>query len=68
MPDNFISQWDKKEITYNYACDVTVSVYPHWASLRNMPGRCGYTLRVTSQASYSPEYITPAQKNIMTYN
>jgi hypothetical protein len=24
--------------------------------------RCGYTLRVTSQASYSPEYITPTQK------
>jgi hypothetical protein len=26
--------------------------------------RCGYTLRVTSQASYSPEYITPTQKKI----
>jgi hypothetical protein len=25
--------------------------------------RCGYTLRVTSQASYSPECITPTQKN-----
>jgi hypothetical protein len=25
--------------------------------------RFGYTLRVTSQASYSPEYITPTQKN-----
>jgi hypothetical protein len=25
--------------------------------------RWGYTLRVTSQASYSPEYITPTQKN-----
>jgi hypothetical protein len=25
--------------------------------------RCGYTLRVTSQASYSPEYITSTQKN-----
>jgi hypothetical protein len=24
--------------------------------------RCGYTLRVISQASYSPEYITPTQK------
>jgi hypothetical protein len=24
---------------------------------------CGYTLRVTSQTSYSPEYITPTQKN-----
>ena len=86
------------------ACDVTLSVYPHRASLKNMPDhggnrtydlwntstqlaehwagipkvvgsiptvvrhifqacRCGYTLRVTSQASYSPEYITPTQKN-----
>jgi hypothetical protein len=24
--------------------------------------RCGYTLGVTSQASYSPEYITTTQK------
>ena len=61
-------------------CDVTPSVYPHRASLENMPGhggnqtydlwntspmlcqlsyvvRCGYTLAVTSQTSYSPEYI-----------
>ena len=107
------------------ACDVTLSVYPHRASLKNMPdhggnrtydlwntspmlcqlsyavwsvrvcdiseqnlvpswsvrvcdiseqnlvpsgiffklARCGYTLRVTSQASYSPEYIAPTQKN-----
>jgi hypothetical protein len=79
------------------ACDVTLSVYPHQASLKNMPGHGGkysisttvgsyskgrgsiptvvrhifqacpvwiYTqsLRVTSQASYSPEYITPTQK------
>ena len=33
-------------------CDVTLSVYPHRAGLKNMPGhggiRCGYTLRVTS--------------------
>jgi hypothetical protein len=59
------------------ACDVTLSVYPHWTILKNMPGhggnrtydlwntsppwpgiffklaRCGYTLRVTSQASLS---------------
>jgi hypothetical protein len=27
--------------------------------------RCGYTLRLTSQASYSPEYITPTKKKIM---
>jgi hypothetical protein len=67
---------------FNNACDVTLSVYPHQASLKNMPdhggdrtydlwntslffklAQCGYTLRVTSQASYSPEYITPTQKN-----
>jgi hypothetical protein len=24
--------------------------------------RCGYTLRVTSQTSYSPKYTTPTQK------
>jgi hypothetical protein len=29
---------------------------------------CGYTLRVTSQASYSPEYITPTQKNHVLVN
>jgi hypothetical protein len=29
-------------------CDVTLSVYPHRASLKNMPG---HTLRVTSQTS-----------------
>jgi hypothetical protein len=44
------------------ACDVTLSVYPHRASLKNMPGhhgqayffklaRCGYTLGVKSQAT-----------------
>ena len=62
--------------------DVTLSVYPHQASLKNMPGHggnrfppwqgiffklagCGYTLRVTSQTSYSPEYTTPTQKKII---
>jgi hypothetical protein len=50
-----------------------VPEYPHRASLKNMPdppwsgisfrlARCGYSLRVTSQASYSPEYIAPTQK------
>jgi hypothetical protein len=34
-------------------CDVTLS-------LKNL-ARCGYTLRVTSQTSYSPEYMTPTQ-------
>jgi hypothetical protein len=42
--------------------DVTLSVYPHRASLKNMPGHRGYTLRVTPQTSYSPEYVTPTQK------
>ena len=54
----------------------TLSVYPHRASLKNMPGhggirtlffkiaRCGYTLRV---ATYSPEYITPSYKLISYY-
>jgi hypothetical protein len=68
-------------------CDVTLSVYPHRASLKNMPSHggnrtydlwnispilwntspmlCGYTLRVTSQISYSPEYITPTQKKFL---
>jgi hypothetical protein len=27
--------------------------------------RCGHTLRVTSQTSYSSEYITSTQKKIM---
>jgi hypothetical protein len=57
----------------NDACDVTLRVYPHRASLKNMPDHGGnqacpvwiYTLRATSQASYSPEYITPTQKKIM---
>jgi hypothetical protein len=52
----------------NDACDVTLSVYPHRASLKNMPDHGGnrtYDLWNTSPilASYSPEYITPTQKN-----
>ena len=34
-------------------CDVTLSVYPHRAGLKNMPGHGGH---------YSPEYITPTQQ------
>ena len=82
------------------ACDVTLSVYPHRASLKNMPDHGGnrtydlwntspmlcqlsyavWSVRVcdiseqnlvpsismlsnNNQASYSPEYITPTQKN-----
>jgi hypothetical protein len=33
------------------------------AYFSSLPGAGGYTLRVTSQASYSPEYITSTQKN-----
>ena len=29
-----------KIVTY-YVCDVTMSVYPHWGSLKNMPGHGG---------------------------
>ena len=60
------------------ACDVNLSVYPHrassklekyawprWARIFFKLAWCGYTLRVTSQALYSPEYITPTQKKIM---
>ena len=76
-------------------CDVTLSVYPHGAGLKNMPGpgRVAqlaehwasiakvvgsnptaarhifqafpvwiYTQSNITQASYSPEYITPTQK------
>ena len=88
------------------ACDVTLSVYSHLASLKNMPvhggnrtydlwntspmlcqlsytvrsvrfpawtgiffklAQCGYTLRVTSQASYSLEY-TSTEKIMFMYD
>jgi hypothetical protein len=61
-------------VTYSRTvCNVTLSVYPHQASLKNMPGHSGnrtydlwntsprVTLRVTLQTSYSPEYTTPTQ-------
>jgi hypothetical protein len=32
--------------------------FPPWPGIFFKPARCGYILRVTSQASYSPEYIT----------
>jgi hypothetical protein len=37
-------------------------VVPPWTGIFFKLARCGYTLRVTSQASYSPEYITPTHK------
>jgi hypothetical protein len=72
-----------------FVCDVSLSVYPHRASLKNMLAmvriepttlieilptvagiffklaRCGYTLKVTSQKSYSPEYTTPTQNKMI---
>jgi hypothetical protein len=36
--------------------------FPPWPGIFFKPARCGYTLRVTSQASYSPEYTTPTQQ------
>ena len=43
-------------------CDVTLSVYPHRASLKNMPGHCGnrtYDLWNTSPITYSnrPDHV-----------
>jgi hypothetical protein len=38
--------------------------YAPWPGIFFKLAWCGYTLRVTSQASYSPEYITPTQKKI----
>jgi hypothetical protein len=50
-------------------CDVTLSVYPHRAGLKNMPGHgfqaCPVWIHTQSnitQASYSPECITPTQQ------
>jgi hypothetical protein len=37
-------------------CLTTVGIEP---TTFGILAQCGYTLRVTSQASYSPEYITP---------
>ena len=28
-------------LTINFLCDVTLSVYPHWPGLKNMPGHSG---------------------------
>jgi hypothetical protein len=37
---------------------------PPWPGIFFKLPRCGYTLRVTSQTSYSPEYTTRTQKKI----
>jgi hypothetical protein len=43
------------------ACDVTLSVYPHRASLKNMPDHGGN--RTYDLWNTSPMQITPTQKN-----
>jgi hypothetical protein len=48
--------------TLNLHHDFSVLV-PPWSGIFFKLVRCGYTLGVTLQASYSPEYITPTQKN-----
>ena len=40
----------------------TLVRFPPWPGIFFKPARCGNTLRVTSQASYSPEYTTPSQQ------
>jgi hypothetical protein len=60
-----LKQEEFKDFQVLDACDATLSAHPHRASPKNMPdrlARCGCALRVASQASYSPEYITPTQK------
>ena len=59
--DNERETWSKSSIPKVVGSIPTVARHifqacPVWIS------GCGYTLRVTSQASYSPEYITPTQK------
>ena len=62
-----------RNITYSNRLDRVAQLAEHWASIPKVvgsiltgiffkPARCGYALRVTSQASYSPEYITPHRK------
>jgi hypothetical protein len=36
--------------------------FPPWRGILFKLARSGYTLRVISQTSYSPEYTTPTQK------
>jgi hypothetical protein len=45
------------KFSYNFSVGV-------WPGIFFKLARCGYTLRVTSQTSYSPEYITPTQKKL----
>ena len=48
-----------EEIFLNCLCDVTLSVYPHWAGLKNMPGHGGirtYDLWNTSPMLFKLSY------------
>ena len=46
-----------------YLLTMIYITFPPWSGIFFKLARCGYTLRVTSQASYSPEYITSTQKD-----
>jgi hypothetical protein len=60
---NFSHQNDQMT---NIICKTSqlIPLQPPWPGIFFKLVRCGYTLRVTSQASYSPEYITPTQKKL----
>jgi hypothetical protein len=49
-------------------CDVTLSVYPHRAGLKNMPARCGYTLRVTSRKQHLLSVVSNEMSKISSLN
>ena len=54
--------------------DTVVGRIPLWPGIFFKPARCGYTLTTyvtysnITQASYSPEYITPTQQISSNYN
>ena len=58
--------------SFSYACVMLLRVYIHtgqayftlWPGIFFKPARCGYiyTQSNITQASYSPEYITPTQQ------
>jgi hypothetical protein len=73
---NLSLPWETWGNGRNKQCSLLFHLHPLYCVIINLLNifldiffklvRCGYTLRVTSQASYSPEYITPnRQKKIM---
>ena len=61
------------QLSYEVRVDLVAQLAEHWTSISKVAGsiptvigktfqlaRCGCTVRVTSQTSYSPEYITPS--------